>query len=562
MNKKYLKKILELFSDYKRSVAFILIYIIILMAVNYCLPFFSRKLIDEGFIAADKNCIISSALIILALNTVSILISILRRREAVKMNLSVRAKMQKEVFRHLLGVKISYFSDKNATSTFQCIDEDINNISSLVNDSTISAVTAIFSAIAGGVALFTIDWHLGLAVVLFTPLNILCSELFSKKNHEYIRKALTQRRNYSSWYGETINGVREIRLFGIQNRKTAQMEEMLEDITQTSSKCHMLLTYNAQTQAFLTEVLKALIYLLSAYFMIKSNLTVGSVVAFQAYMLMVSGSEAMIIGMVFSVISLLPHIRRYYDFIDEPEENSAEEDIEFNDGAIEFRNVSFAYNETDDRIFSDINISIPCGSKNVIVGDNGAGKTTFLNLLLSLIEPVSGDIMISGKTITDVNLEAYRKLFSVVSQDIFLFHDTLRNNICLGSEVSDEELADIISDVNLDRFVEQNGLDHQIEFGGSNLSGGQKQKIALARALVMKRPILLFDEATANLDRISIKSFIDLFDSKLKDTTVICVSHSDEIIDHFDSRIVISDGNAVMEKSAFLSSISKEKDAV
>ena len=478
------------------------------------------------------------------------------------MNLSVKAKMQKEVFRHHLGVRISYFTDKNATSTYQCIDEDINNISSLVNDSTISAVTAVFSAIAGGVALFRIDWHLGLAVILFTPLNIICSEIFSRKNRDQIRQAIALRRSYSSWYGETINGVREIRLFGLQDRRTARMEEMLEDITDTSSRCSMLLTYNTQTQAFLTEVLKALIYLLSAYFMIKSDLTVGSVVAFQAYMLMVSGSEAMVIGLVFSFISLLPHIRRYYDFIDEPEENSAEEGIRFSEGAIEFHDVSFAYNEKDEMVFSDINISIPYGSKTVVAGENGAGKTTFLNLLLALIEPVSGEIRIGGKPVTDVNLEEYRKLYSVVSQDIFLFHDTLRDNICLGNDVPEEDLAEIIRNVNLEKFVQQHGLDHQIELGGSNLSGGQKQKIALARALVMKRPILLFDEATANLDRISVKSFIDLFDTKLKDTTVICVSHSDEIIDHFDNRIVISDGNAVMEKAAIQSSISKEKNAV
>lgn len=130
---------------------------------------------------------------------------------------------------------------------------------------------------------------------------------------------------------------------------------------------------------------------------------------------------------------------------------------------------------------------------------------------------------------------------------MFLFYDTLKNNICLGKEVSQEVLDEIIRDVNLESFVEEYGFDYEITDNGSNLSGGQKQKIALARALIMERPILVFDEATANLDRMSIQRFIKLFDSRLKNTTVICVSHSEKIIDYFDNKLIIYDGSAILE---------------
>lgn len=519
-----------------------------MMAINYVLPFFSRELIDNGFIKAEQSCIIRSALIILALNTAVAVINILMRKQSLIMSLGVKAKLQKDVFQHLLKIRISYFNEINPTSTFNCIEEDVNNISSIVSHSTISAITAIFSAVGGGIALFMIDWHLGLTVVLFTPFNIIFSEVYANKNNELISNAIRIKRKYSNWYGEALNGVREIRLFGLQKQKTDEMNEQVDKLNDLMRKSNMVLTCNTQIQQIITEVLKALIYILAGWFMVRSGLSVGSVVAFQAYMLMVSGSEAMIIGLFFSVFSLMPHIKRYYDFIDEPEERSACEHIDFTDGAIEFRNVDFAYDELGKKVFSNVNISLEHGSKTVIVGENGAGKTTFLNLLLSFLEPVSGDILVNGKCVFDIDLDEYRNLFSVVSQDIFLFHDTLKNNICLGKNISQDKLDEIIRDVNLEGVIDKYGLDYKITNNGSNLSGGQKQKIALARALVMERPVLLFDEATANLDRMSIRSFIELFKSRLKDTTVICVSHSDEIIDSFNSRMIFSDGSIRMEK--------------
>ena len=547
MKRIYLKKVISLFYDYRGSVMIVFIYMLMLLGVSYCLPFFSKSLIDDGFIKGDRDYIIVSALYILGLNTVIIFINILKRKQALKMNLGVRAKLQRDVFRHLLKVKMSFFCDKNATSTFQCIEDDINNIASMVNDTTISGVAAVFSAIGGGIALFVIDWRLGLTVVLFAPINIIVSQLFAKKNNELITKTLTIRRKYSSWFGEAISGVREIRLFGLQKQKQKEMDEQISRLNGVSKDCGMLLAYNTQIQELLTEVLKALIYLLAAYFMLKSNLTVGSVVAFQAYMLMVSGSEATIIALVFAFFALFPHFKRYYDFFEEPIEKNTDVHIDFSDGKIEFRHVEFAYEPEGEAIFDDVSLELSYGSKTVVIGDNGAGKTTFLNLLLAMLEPAGGDILVNGIKVSDINPEEYRQLFSVVSQDVFLFHDTLKNNICLGKDVSQDALDGIIRDVNLESFVEEYGFDHEITDNGSNLSGGQKQKIALARALIMERPVLVFDEATANLDRISIQRFIKLFDSRLKNTTVICVSHSENIIEHFDHRLIVSDRSVVLE---------------
>ncbi|MBO4863971.1 MAG: ABC transporter ATP-binding protein [Eubacterium sp.] len=546
--KKYLKNIWKLFYNYRRSFIIILTCLFCLLGINYLLPFLSRSLIDDGFIKGDKIKILYTVLSILGLNMVVIIINIFKKKQAVRLNIGIRTQLEREAFQHLLNLRISYFYDKNATSTYQCIQEDINSISSIADESMISAVTALFSAIGGGIALFIIDWRLGLAVIAVTPLGIGVSSVFAKKNKALIEKLISLHRRYSGWYGETVLGAKEIRLFGLQNHKRKELEKQLKDINTTTENCYMLLTYNEQVQDLLVELLRAFIYILAAFLMIKSKLTVGSIIAFQTYMLMVSGSELTIIQLFIMVYSLIPNVKRYYGFLDEPTEKRSEGHVSFTDGNIEFKDICFSYSNNQKEVLHDINLKLSYGDKVVVVGDNGVGKTTFINLLLSFLEPDRGKIMVNGKSISDINIDEYRQLFSVVSQEVFLFNDTLKNNICLGKEVSDELLEDTIREVNLEDFVRKNGTDYIITNNGANLSGGQRQKIALARALIINRPILVFDEATSNLDRMSMNIFTDLFETKLKDTTVICVSHSEEIINCFDNRISISDGYVVMER--------------
>ncbi len=548
MNNKNFKRIWLLFHGYRKSIFIILILLMCLLGINYCLPFLSKALIDDGFIIGDYKRIIFYTLAILGLNIVIIFINILKRKQAIRLNIGIRTQLERDVFQHLLNVKISYFIDKNATGTFQCIQDDINSISSIADESMIRAITALFSAIGGGIALFLIDWHLGLAVIVVTPFGIGVSSLFAKKNKQLIEKYISLRRQYSSWYGETVLGAKEIRLFGLQNYKRKELENQLKDLNSTSQKCNMLLTYNEQIQDLLVEILRAFIYILAAFIMIKEKMTVGSIIAFQTYMLMVSGSELTILQLFFSIYSIIPNLNRYYEFFDEPTEKKSEGHINYINGNIEFKNVYFSYENEQNNILKNVNLKLPYSEKVVIVGDNGVGKTTFINLLLSFLEPVKGEILVNDKKISEINIEEYRQLFSVVSQDVFLFNDTLKKNICLGQEVSDELLEETIRDVNLEDFIKQYGIDHNITHNGSNLSGGQRQKIALARALIMNRPILIFDEATSNLDRMSIRFFTQLFESKLKETTVICVSHSEEIINCFDNIIKIDNGYVNMER--------------
>ncbi len=182
------------------------------------------------------------------------------------------------------------------------------------------------------------------------------------------------------------------------------------------------------------------------------------------------------------------------------------------------------------------------GSKTAIIGRNGSGKTTIINLLIRMYEPENGKILLGTENISDLSLSEYRDMVSVVSQQIYLFNDTIRNNICLYKQIDDTVIEEACKDSGLEDFIKEVSLDYVVGQNGAMLSGGQKQKIALARALVYDKPIIIFDEATSNTDAYSEKQINKLLNTKLKEKTVIVITHRKEILSKVDQIVVLKEG--------------------
>ena len=210
-------------------------------------------------------------------------------------------------------------------------------------------------------------------------------------------------------------------------------------------------------------------------------------------------------------------------------------------GDVELQNISFSYDK-EKMVLQNISMLIPQGSKIAFIGKNGSGKSTIIDLLLRMYEPTKGRILLSGSNIADMELGKYRNMISVVSQDIYMFNDTIRNNICLYRQVEDKKILDICEDSGLTDFIAEVSLNYQVGQNGAMLSGGQKQKIALARALVHDKPIIIFDEATSNTDAYSEQQINGLLDTRLKDKTVIVITHKKEALSKVNQIVVLKEG--------------------
>lgn len=203
-------------------------------------------------------------------------------------------------------------------------------------------------------------------------------------------------------------------------------------------KMNMLTQWNGLTDNVMVHLLSTFIYVFGANLVFDMQLSVGSIFAFITYSAYVTGPISAILNIGYLLSGILPSTKRYYEFMDlEEENNDGNRTISPQFGDIEFRQVSFSY-QNDNPVLEGINLIFPKGSKTALIGKNGSGKSTILKLLLRLYMPTNGKILLAGDEILNILLEEYRDMFSVVSQDIYLFNDTIRNNICLYKQVEDK----------------------------------------------------------------------------------------------------------------------------
>jgi ATP-binding cassette subfamily B protein len=329
----------------------------------------------------------------------------------------------------------------------------------------------------------------------------------------------------------------------------------------------MLSQWNTIIDMIMVEILSTLLYIVGANLVFDLQLSVGSVFAFVTYSAYVTGPISAILNIGYLLSGIIPSTKRYYEFMGLQEETDNGKITESVYGDIKIENVSFAYVE-DKFVLRNADIVFAKGSKNALIGRNGSGKSTIINLLTRIYEPTSGTILLNGVDIFKISLQEYRNMVSVVSQQTYLFNDTIRNNICLYKQVSDEEIIAACKDSGLEEFLQEVALDYKVGQNGAMLSGGQKQKIAFARALIHNKPIIIFDEATSNTDAYSEQQINGLLHTRLKDKTVIIISHKKEILNEVDQIIILEEGQitdiggyqALSDKIEKLSNVSNKPE--
>jgi ABC-type multidrug transport system fused ATPase/permease subunit len=368
---------------------------------------------------------------------------------------------------------------------------------------------------------------------------------FAKKRKQDMDSYIKEAQNYSAWFGDAVGGVREIRSFGKYDNKWREFREKKSSVIEKEKKMTMLGAWNSVADSTIIQFMMALLYIIGANYVISGSLSVGNIFAFINYSVFVTGPISTVLNIGYYMSGIIPSTKRFYEFITYEEENDAEyvdEDVSIlPNERIVFEDVSFSYDDTA-KVLDHVNLTIISGSKTVIMGDNGSGKRTILDLISRFYEPTEGRILLGGKDIRGFALENYRNYISVVSQNIYLFDDKIRKNIALYQEVSDAEIKEACAQSGLMEFVDEVTLDYCVGNNGMMLSGGQKQKIALARALIHDTPIIIFDEATSNADSDSIKQINGLLHTLLKEKTVLIVSHQTEILQDADFVYTLVDG--------------------
>lgn len=543
-NREAVRKLLALLKDYTKIISIISGCLLISTVLNLCVPLLSRRIMDDGFIGGNKELLIKLVLCSLMVYLAISVIDIIKEKNRINISAKIQYSLSEQAFSHLMKMKASYFNNKNYAEILNNINVDIGNMTSIADEGVFFVVTQAFSMTGGVIGLFILNWRMTILVLLFIPIKYVVMKKFAKQRKKVMDDFINDSQKYARWFGDTIGGVREVKLFGILNYKHAEFSQKQSKVVERQKKLNILSQWNNIIDTTLVQILVTVIYIIGANLVFKFQLSVGSVFAFITYSAYVTGPISAILNIGYLLSGIIPSTKRYYEFMNLQEETDKGKLIKPEFGNLKLEEVFFSY-ETDKPILTDVNIEIPKGSKTVLIGKNGSGKSTIINLLTRMYEPTAGQIKLKGVNIFEITLESYRNMISVVSQQIYLFNDTIRNNICIYKKVSDEVIETACKDSGLEDFLKEVSLDYVVGQNGAMLSGGQKQKIALARALVHDKPIIIFDEVTSNTDVYSEHQINGLLHTRLKEKTVIIITHKQEILQDVDQIVMLKDGAVV-----------------
>lgn len=538
-NKDAVKKLVSLLKEYKRIIYFIFGCLIISTGLNLCIPLLSRSIMDYGFIGGDKELLIKLVMISAILPIVNAAIDLLKEKKRIDISAKLEYSLSEKAFQHLIKIKANYFTGKNYTEIFNNLNTDIAYMVSITDGAAFFIVTQVFSITGGIIGLFIINYKMTSLVLIYIPCKYLLMKYLARRRKLYADQYIEDAQKYAKWFGDTVGGVHEIKLFNIADGKKQEFEDKQKKVVIQKKKINLLGVWNASMDTLMIQLLIMVLYILGANLVFDFKLSVGSVFAFITYSTYVTAPISGILNIGYMLSGIIPSTKRYYEFMDLQEEEERGNLLTHPVfGTIKLRDVSFSY-VPDKPILKNMYIRFEKGSKTALIGKNGTGKSTIIGLITRMYEPDQGKILLNGEDVLSFALSEYREMISVVSQQVYLFDNTIRNNICLYKKKSEEEIMQVVIDSGLKDFIDEVSLDYSVGQNGSLLSGGQKQKIAMARALLHDKSIIIFDEATSNTDVYSEMQINNLLHSRLKEKTVIVVTHKQEVLKEVDQIILL-----------------------
>ncbi|HBF7083364.1 TPA: ABC transporter ATP-binding protein, partial [Clostridioides difficile] len=464
----------------------------------------------------------------------------------------VTSSFKIKLFHHLSKLSGKYFSNIKSGNIFSIVEQDLYIVEGFNAELLFSIIMNFITAICSVYFLFMMSKDMLFIVVILQILLILSQSKIRKLISKMTREIRNLDGNLVNISQEYISNIMNVVISKSKKIFLKRYIKQMKSIIEKNMIINLIMVSNISISKILSGMISATIYGYGGYKIISGKLSIGELIAFQQYTGMLVNPCINIIRSANKIEQVKVSIDRIYSIIDEPIEifsplksnifgsNLEHKPIE----NIEFKNVYFKYSDKDNQVLNGVNLSFSKGKTTAIVGGSGCGKSTISNLIYRLWDVSEGEITINGINIKNVNLAFLRKNINVVTQDVLIFDNTIRDNISLGKNIEDEEILSICNIVGMKDFIEslEDGLYSIVGEKGVKMSGGQKQRIAMARALAGNSDILVFDESTSSLDNISQKEIMKNMKEVIKDKIVIIIAHRLSTIKDADNIYVIKDG--------------------
>lgn len=459
-------------------------------------------------------------------------------------------RLRKEISEKIKKLPMRYFDSKTTGETLSIITNDVDTLQQSLNDSATQLITSIVTVIGIFVMMCTINITLAILTALVLPIASMFVMFVMKHSQKYFKRQQEYLANVDGDIEEMLGGHNVVKAFNAEEKLLGEFKKENKKLYEAGWKSQFLSGLMHPIMNFIGNLNYAIIAIAGAYFCSKGKITVGNIQSFIQYSKNFTQPIAQLAQVMNQIQSMIAASERIFEFLEESEEEdkgTLPVELDKIKGNIEFKHVRFGYNK-DKIIIKDFNAKVSAGQKIAIVGPTGAGKTTMIKLLMRFYTVRDGAILIDGHNINEFKRSDLRNIFGMVLQDTWLFNGTVMENLRYGKlDATDDEVIDASKSAHVHHFIQTlpDGYNMVLNEETNNISGGQKQLLTIARAILADPKVMILDEATSNVDTRTEVLIQKAMDELMKGRTSFIIAHRLSTIKNADLILVMKEGDII-----------------
>ncbi len=592
-----LKRVWEFARPYRWRVVGLLITILLITVISLISPLLFRQMIDVAIPNEDMGMITWLALGMMAIPIVNGVIGVFQRWLNSQIGEGVIYDLRRNLYTHMQKMSLRFFTQTRTGEIMSRLNNDVIGAQRAISDTAVTFISNLVRVVATLVIMMAIDWRLTLLGVAVLPLFMLPARRIGVRLRELRRESMVYNAEMNATMNETLNvsGALLVKLFGREQQELDRFSKDAIEVRDIGIRQAVVMRWLFMLLGVVSAIGTAVVYFFGGYLVLAGSFTIGTIVAFAAYLTQLYNPLTSLTTAPVELAQSMVSFERVFEVMDIPVEIREDKhalDLDAQKGSIEFQQVSFDYTHVkkgqsagldevvrfgwrvdsdillkrgrerdeedegeDERepqesrwALQDVSFKIEPGQLAALVGPSGAGKTTITYLIPRLYDPTDGRVLIDGHDIRHVTLKSLADTLGVVTQETYLFYDTIRANLLYARpQASDKEMIEAAKAANIHQFIAElpDGYDTVVGERGYRLSGGERQRIAIARVLLKDAQILVLDEATSSLDSLSEALIQEALQRVMKGRTSLVIAHRLSTILAADVILVMEKGQLV-----------------
>lgn len=550
-----LSRVTALFRPFRATIAVVVLLIVTSSVIGLAQPFLVRTVIDDALPHGDTTLLIWMVAGMIGIAVAAAVLGVLQTYLSTKVGQQVMHHMRVRVFDHLQKQSMAFFTRERSGEVQSRLTNDISGMQNVVTTTATSIASNLTTAVGTAIAMAALSWRLSLLSLVVLPPAILISRKVALMRRDKTSELQRRRADLQSQIEErlSVSGALLFKTLGATGRSSERFADASTDIADLEVRAQLAGRWRMSTMTIIFAVIPALIYLAAGFPATSGGMTLGTLVAFTALQATIFRPILGLLNVGVQWVSSMALFSRIFDYLDlpidvpEPTDPVALEPGTAR-GEVVVAGVSFRYPGADAPALADIELHVPAGTSLALVGETGSGKSTLAALLSRIYDPQQGRITIDGVDLRDLTNENLAAIVGVVSQEAYLVHATIRENLLLADpEATDDELWRALEAAQIAPLIASlpDGLDTVVGSRGHRFSGGEKQRLAIARTLLRDPRVLVLDEATSALDNETERELQAALDTLVDGRTTITIAHRLSTIEDADQIAVLSRGRVV-----------------